>query len=87
LTLAVATVVPPDAHEGGGEDCGPNTVKVIAPVAADPPASVAEIEEAGIELPAVPPSGPLTESVGVALAATIVSAMPDPHVEAAGSPP
>ena len=51
-------------------------------------ASVAEIEEAEIGLPATPPSGPLTERVGMALDTTVVSAMPaPPHVEVAGSSP
>jgi hypothetical protein len=88
LTLAVPTVAPPEAHEVGGEDCGPNTVNVIVPVGADPPASVAEIEEAGVGLPAVPLRGPLSERIGMALGRTLVSAISaPPHVEVDGSSP
>jgi hypothetical protein len=61
-------VAAPDVHELGGEDCGPNTVKTIVPVGADPAVIVAEIEKAEIGLPAkAPPSGPLTERLSVVL--------------------
>ena len=67
-TLAVPTVAPPDVHELGGADWGPNTVNVIVPVRADPAVSVAEIEEAGMGLPAKAlPGGPLTERLGLVL--------------------
>jgi hypothetical protein len=45
-TLAVPTVVPPEPHEIGAEDCGPNTLKVIVPLGEDPPDSIAGTDEA-----------------------------------------
>ena len=88
-TLADPTAVPPDVHELGGVVWGPNTVKVIVPVAADPPVSAAAIEDAGIGLPAVAFAGALADTVG--LAGTTVSAIAGPQAEAAGlsdvSPP
>jgi hypothetical protein len=62
-TLAVPTVVPPDVHDAGGEECGPKTMKVTVPVGADPPASVDEIEAPGISVPAAPLAGALVETV------------------------
>ncbi len=68
-TFAEPTVVAPDAHDTGGDDCGPNTVNVTVPIGADPPASVAEIEEPEIALPAVALAGALAASVGLTGAA------------------
>ena len=56
--LAVPTVVPPVVQSLGAEDCGPNTVKVIVPVAVlVAPDSVALIESAAIAVPAVALAG------------------------------
>jgi hypothetical protein len=68
-TLAVPTVVPPEAHELGAEGCGPNTLKVIVPDGDAPPDNAADTDDASILLPAVPLEGALTEpSDGEALA-------------------
>ena len=51
-TAAVPTVVPPLVQSVGGEDCGPNTVNVIVPLAALlAPDSVALIHPAAIAVP------------------------------------
>jgi hypothetical protein len=79
--VCVPTVVPPDVQVVGADDCGPNTVKVMVPVSADPPASVADIELAAIAVPAVPEVGPLIDENEVAAFATTVSAV-DPGGQA-----
>ena len=65
-TLVVPTVVPPEVHELGAEDCGPKTVKVTTPAGADPPDRVADTAEDGIVVPAVPDDGADTASAGLA---------------------
>lgn len=64
-TLAEPTIVPPDVHEPGGEDCGPNTLNATVPIGAAPPANVAETKEAETRLPAVALAGALADSVGL----------------------
>jgi hypothetical protein len=60
-TVAVPTVVPPLVQSVGGEDCGPNTVKVIVPEAPlVAPDRVALIELAAIAVPTVPLAGDVT---------------------------
>jgi hypothetical protein len=70
-------------HDVGAEDCGPNTLNVIVPVAADPPPIEAETADAEIALPAVPEAGALSDRFGD-VEATIVSAIDAPHAEDAG---
>jgi hypothetical protein len=65
-TLAEPTVAPPEVQVAGGEDCGPNTLNLTLPIGADPLASVAESEEAGIAVPAAVLAGALVASVGLA---------------------
>jgi hypothetical protein len=57
-TLTVPTTVPPLLQPLGGEDIGPNTVKVIVPEAPlVAPESVELIDPDEIAVPAVPPAG------------------------------
>jgi hypothetical protein len=88
-TDAVPTVVPPEQFVGA-LDCGPNTLNVIVPVGEAPPESDAEIDEGEIALPDVSEDGADTETPGDAWP-TVVSVIPDPHVDAVGllfeSPP
>jgi hypothetical protein len=57
-TVAVPTGVPPLVQSLGGEDCGPNTVKVIVPEAPlVAPDRVALIELVAIAVAAVPLAG------------------------------
>ncbi len=66
-TLAVPTVVPPLVQSLGGEDCGPNTSKVIVPPGEEPPDNTPETDDAEIALPAVPDDGALTDTDGDAV--------------------
>jgi hypothetical protein len=78
-TVAVPTVVPPLVHVVGAEDCGPNTLKVIVPVAPlVAPDKVEAIELAPIATPVVPVTGADT-LVLVALETTVVMLMPAPQ--------
>jgi hypothetical protein len=90
VTLAVATVAPPEPHELGAEDCGPNTVNVIVPPGDAPPDNTPDTDDADTAVPAVPADGADADNDGLA-AATTVSAIDAPHVEAAAllfeSPP
>jgi hypothetical protein len=63
-TLAVPTVVAPDAHDVGAEDCGPNTRNVIVPDGEDPEDRLPDTAE--IVLPAVPDDGADTDKPGLA---------------------
>jgi hypothetical protein len=63
-TLAVPTVVPPDVHDVGAVDCGPNTVNVTVPDGDRPPDSVLAIDEAEMAEPTTPLPGALAVSVG-----------------------
>jgi hypothetical protein len=80
----VPTVVPPEVQVLGAVGVGPNTVKVMVPVAFDPEElpKVELIELAVMAVPAAPVEGPAAVTVGVALATT-VSDIPDPQVEMA----
>jgi hypothetical protein len=86
-TIAVPTVVPALVQSVGGEDCGPNTVKVIVPDGPAPPDNDAATDDAAIADPAIAADGALTDTPGDA-APTRVSE--DPHDEVAallfGSP-
>jgi hypothetical protein len=83
LTVAVPTVLPPLVQLLGAVACGPNTVKVIVPVAPLPaPDKVELIEPAAIACPAVPDAGAAT--VVVVPATTVwVMALPHPELEGA----
>jgi hypothetical protein len=65
----VPTVVPPEAHEYGGDDSGPNTVNVTVPTGVAPPATVAA---GAIGLPAYPLAGALADNAGLAGAASAI---------------
>jgi len=57
-TVAVPTAVPPLVHVLGADACGPNTLKLTAPVAVDvPPDSAPPIDDAGIATPREPVDG------------------------------
>jgi hypothetical protein len=79
-TVAEPTKVPLAVHDAGGVEVGPNTVKVMVPVALEPEVAARAplIELAVIEPPAVPVAGAVTLSVGEA-GDTIVSDIPDPQ--------
>jgi hypothetical protein len=67
----VPTVVPPLVHIDGSELRGPNTLKVIVPVALLEPelsANTPLIADAAIAVPAVPVAGAVTVKVGDAFA-------------------
>ena len=51
-------------HDAGGVDWGPGSLKLTVPDG-QPSESVAEIEEAGIALPAVPLAGALADRIGL----------------------
>ena len=70
-TLAVPTVVPPEAQVVGGEDCGPNTVNVIDPVGLDPAVSVAEMLDEATVCPTVPDDGGDNDRLGLTARASI----------------
>ena len=74
-------MVPPLVQVDGGDDCGPNTVKVIVPVAPLPaPDSEALIELAPIAVPVVSVAGADTVvEVTDAGLDTTVEVMPDPQ--------
>jgi hypothetical protein len=86
----VPTVVPPEPHELGAEDCGPNTLNKIVPDGDAPPDRTPEIDDADTAVPTVPADGALANKPGLA-GPTTVSAIDAPHVEAAAllfeSPP
>ena len=69
--VVVPTVVPPEVHVLGALACGPNTVKVIAPLIAGlvvPPDTTELMFAAVIAVPAVPLTGPVAVTAGVTLA-------------------
>ena len=79
LTVAVPTVVPPLVQVAGAEACGPNTLKVIVPVApAVAPDNAEPIDDAASAVPAVPLAGP--DAVVVVAFVTTVEDMDAPHV-------
>ncbi len=78
-TVAVPTVVPPLVHVVGAVACGPNTVKVIVPVAPlVAPTNVDEIELALTAVPETPVAGP--DAVAIVRFVTTVEVIPVPHV-------
>jgi hypothetical protein len=87
---AVPNVVPPLAQLVGGDDCGPNTVTVIVPIALLVAPSSDTVAPKIAEPTVIPDSGGLTPTVGTTRATT-VSGIEGPHVELAAlllaSPP
>jgi hypothetical protein len=81
LTVTFApTAVPPLVQVVGAVDCGPNTLKVIFPLAAGlvvPPDNVAMIELLAIALPS--PSVPGALTVTLVAFVTVVEVMPAPQ--------
>jgi hypothetical protein len=80
--VAVPTVVPPVEQLVGAEDSGPKTLKVIVPVGLEPLAKALETAVGAMVVPAVPPAGPVAETVGLALPTTVLD-IADPQVLAA----
>jgi hypothetical protein len=84
LTVALPTVAPPLVQLLGAVACGPNTVKVIVPLAPLlAPARVELIWLAAIGWPEVPVDG--AAMVVVVVLATTVWAMALPHPELEGA--
>ena len=83
-TVAVPNEVPPVVQVVGAEDCGPKTLKVTVPEALAPDAAERTelIELVAMAAPVESVAGPVAVTVGLALA-TIVSAIPVPHLLAA----
>jgi hypothetical protein len=61
----VPTVVPPEPHELGAEDCGPNTLNKIVPDGDAPPDRTPEIDDADTAVPAVPADGADADKLGL----------------------
>ena len=70
----VPTAVPPDEHDVGAEDSGPNILNVIVPEGETPPESTADTFDAATAVPAVPPAGAPADKLGLAttVAVTVV---------------
>jgi hypothetical protein len=84
LTVAVPTVLPPLVQLLGAVACGPNTVKVIVPVAPLlAPDKVELIELAVIACPAVPDAGAATLVLVALVAVVLVIALPQAELEGA----
>ena len=77
-TAAVPTVVPPLLQSLGGEDCGPNTLKVIVPPAPlVAPDRMPLIDPAAVTVPAVPLAG--ADTLALVASLTTVEVMPVPQ--------